>query len=86
MEKLAVSFNLNSAISDIRLFMLFFYYLAIREAGGAFARLEVAREEEYFHKKVIEFNQLWLLQSPGTKALVPYFLSLIMLIRETKLN
>lgn len=28
---------------------------AIREAGGAFAKLEVAREEEYFYKKV-NFN------------------------------
>lgn len=25
---------------------------AIREAGGAFAKLEIAREEEYFYKKV----------------------------------
>lgn len=31
---------------------------AIREAGGAFGKIEVAREEEFFYKKV-RFN--WLL-------------------------
>lgn len=29
---------------------------AIREAGGAFGKMEVAREEEYFYKKVILLN------------------------------
>lgn len=31
---------------------MFFVHVAIREAGGAFGKLEVAREEEYFYKKV----------------------------------
>lgn len=29
-----------------------FSFAAIREGGGAFAKLEIAREEEYFYKKV----------------------------------
>lgn len=29
---------------------------AIREAGGAFGKLEAAREEEYFYKKVSLFT------------------------------
>lgn len=33
--------------------ILNFVDLAIREAGGAFGKMEVAREEEYFYKKVI---------------------------------
>lgn len=35
---------------------------SIREAGGAFGKLEAAREEEYFYKKVrLRKNKLFVL-------------------------
>lgn len=36
-----------------KIFILVSNCLAIRDAGGAFSKLEVAHEEEYFYKKVI---------------------------------
>lgn len=37
-----------------------FFSVAIREAGGAFGKMEVAREEEYFYKKVSLIHPLRL--------------------------
>lgn len=33
---------------------------SIREAGGAFGKMEAAREDEYFYKKVIFSSFTWI--------------------------
>lgn len=47
---------------------------AIREAGGAFGRLEAAREEEFFYKKV-SFCCCFLLQKLSSTIILSYLIA-----------
>lgn len=53
MERLEViQLKIANSISGQSIKWIFQYnFSAIREAGGAFGKIEVAREEEYFYKK-----------------------------------
>lgn len=48
---------------------------AIREAGGAFGKMEVAREEEFFYKKVCFFivHLLWSLTNFNVNEICFFF-------------